>query len=70
MEITNIIQTKGFDALSIDERSDAFEEYLEKKLALQHTGEMITVLSGRVWVIANEYSVGELTATFLLPMEY
>ncbi len=70
MEITTIIKSKGFECLDIDERSDAFEEYLEKCGRLQHTGEMLALLDGRVWVITNEYDVGELTATFLLPSEY
>ena len=70
MEITNIIQTSGFEGLSSDDRSDAFDEYMEKLEYLQHTGEMITLLAGRVWVVTNEYDIGELTATFLLPSEY
>ena len=70
MEIRNILQTCGFENLSRDERADAFDEYMEKKDNLQHTGEMITVLNSKVCVIANEYDYGELTATFLLPSEY
>ena len=70
MEIINMVQTCGFEKLSRDERADAFDEYMEKKDDLKHTGEMITVLNGRVWVVANEYDYGELTATFLLPAEY
>lgn len=70
MEITNILQTRGFESLNLDERSEAFEEYLEKKDCLQHTGEMVTLLGGKVWAIANEYDIGELTVTLLLPSEY
>ena len=70
MEVTNIVQTNGFESLSLDERSDAFDEYMKKQERLLHTGEMITLLNGKVWVITNEYDIGELTATFLLPSEY
>ena len=70
MEITNVVQTNGFEKLGLDERSNAFDEYMEKKDCLQHTGEMITLLDGKVWAIANEYDIGELTVTLLLPSEY
>ncbi len=70
MEITNIVQTNGFENLSLDDRSDAFDEYTKNQDKLGHTDEMITILNGKVWVVANEYDYGELTATFLLPSEY
>ena len=70
MEITNIVHTGGFGSLSEEDKASAFDEFTEKKETLQHNSDMVTVLKGKVWVIANEYDYGELTATFLLPSEY
>ena len=70
MEVANIVQTNGFEDLSLDDRSNAFDEYIKKSDRLQHTGEMAPLLNGLVWVITNEYEIGELTATFMLPSEY
>ena len=70
MEITKTVHTGGFGQLSDEEKATAFDEFTEKKDKLKHYTDMITVLDGKVWVIANEYDYGELTATFLLPTEY
>ena len=59
MEVTSIVQSNGFEDLSLDDRSDAFDEYIRKRNRLQHTGEMAPLLNGLVWVITNEYEIGE-----------
>ena len=70
MEITRTVHTGGFGQLSDEEKAVAFDEFMENKDKLKFNTDMITVLEGKVWVIANEYVYGELTATFLLPSEY
>jgi hypothetical protein len=70
MEITRTVHTGGFGELSDEEKANAFDEFTEKKDKLRFNTDMITVLDGKVWIVANEYDYGELTATFLLPTEY
>ena len=70
MEILRLVYTDGFKQLSLEEQTSAFDEFTGQMSKLQHTTDMISVLDGKVWVIANEYDYGELTATFLLPKEY
>ena len=70
MEITQTVFSRGFERLNTDDRTKAFDEYLDSMDNLNHCGDMITLLKGKVWVMVNEYDVGELTATFLLPTEY
>ena len=70
MEITQTVFSRGFDRLSVEDRANAFDEYLSNAEGLRHCGDMITVLNGQVWVLVNEYDFDELTATFLLPIEY
>ena len=69
MEITQTVFSRGFDRLNTDDRTQAFDEYLDNMGNLKHCGDTITVLKGKVWVMVNEYDVGELTATFMLPTE-
>jgi hypothetical protein len=70
MEITKTVHTGGFGELSDEEKATAFDEFTEKMDKLRFNTDMITVLDGKVWIVANEYDYGELTATFLLPTEY
>lgn len=70
MEIVRTLATTGFDQLTDAEKMSAFKEFEEKKNNLKKNTDMITVLEGTAWVMVNEYTPGELTATFLLPREY